>query len=102
MEERKLTLNDIRYRRENALAAIKLERQRQTELWGNQWTPGKISPPEKLSILLEEVGEIARELNDSPPKKVEQYPRLYEELVQVGALAVAWLESMEYQKEYFG
>lgn len=44
--------------------------------------------PLKLSALMEEVGEVARALNDG-----EAPLRLQSELVQVAAVAFAWLES---------
>ncbi len=42
---------------------------------------------EKLAVLTEEVGEVARAINDEQRKA-----RLKRELVQVAATAVAWLE----------
>ena len=45
--------------------------------------------PLKLAALVEEVGEVARSLKDGEPAE-----RLRSELVQVAAVAVAWLESM--------
>lgn len=48
----------------------------------------KLSWPLKLSALMEEVGEVARALNDDEPPLRLQY-----ELVQVAAVCHAWLES---------
>lgn len=59
------------------------ERVRQDNLWGVQ----DHDEPKWLSILLEEVGEVARAVNE---KDVVSYRK---ELVQVAAVAVAMLES---------
>lgn len=57
--------------------------------------------PLKLSALVEEVGEVARALNDDAAPI-----RLQEELVQVAALACSWLESrpliLPGQEDLFG
>lgn len=62
------------------------ERKRQDEIWGadrNQsgyvWN----------AILTEEVGEVAKEVLE------EDVERLYTELVQVAASAVAWMEAIK-------
>lgn len=61
------------------------ERFRQDDLWGEQnhddltW----------LAILMEEVGELATEINDKEPRE-----KRYTELTQIAAVAVAWLECM--------
>ncbi len=46
-----------------------------------------ISGEAKLAVLVEEVGEVARALNDRT--------ELVEELIQVAAVALAWIESLE-------
>lgn len=74
--------------------AITEERERQTEQWGDQWATGRIEPAIKLAILAEEVGEVAKEVLDAPKTKPET-ERLRLELVQVAAVATAWLESLE-------
>ncbi len=48
----------------------------------------EVDPLLKLAILTEEVGEVARAL-------IEDDDQLRQELVQVAACAVGWLESME-------
>lgn len=48
-----------------------------------------VTPDRKLAILAEEFGEVAMALNDT------DFNNLRDELVQVAAVAVAWLESME-------
>ena len=91
-------------------ARIAQERSRQRELFRT----GKISfdvssaTPDanrKLRVLVEEVGEVAEaidqiEVCESSPTPCRRHlPRLNknlrEELIQVAAVAVAWLESME-------
>lgn len=74
---------------------IDLERVRQREKWAglHDWGTGDASsigvePITKAAVLTEEVGEVARavlELDDA---------QLKAELVQVAAVAVAWLEAM--------
>lgn len=54
----------------------------------------------KLSVLNEEVGEVAREINDGVAGDVNggfsdaRIARIREELIQVAACAVAWAESL--------
>ena len=61
------------------------ERERQSDKWGNQY---HLSEHQYLAILAEEFGEAAKEV-------VEHNSRnLYVELVQVAAVAVAWLEKL--------
>jgi len=86
-------------------AAIARERVRQRELL----RAGKITfdvastiPDDnrKLRVLVEEVGEVAQEIDDleyakhSAVKKAVT-ARLKTEIIQVAAVCVAWLESME-------
>lgn len=69
--------------RTEVFAAIIAERDRQDRKWG-EFRPGE---PTMLAVLTEEVGEVARAmLDDEPPA------RLREELVQVAAVVVRWLE----------
>jgi NTP pyrophosphatase (non-canonical NTP hydrolase) len=84
-EERRLS-------RQESFALIEAERERQIRKWGGQWEPGSISPELKLAILVEEVGEVAKEILESGGQETEE---LRKELVQVGAVTVAWLESLE-------
>ena len=76
-------------------AAIMDERERQGEKWGKDhpWGSGdcssnNVSQVVKSAVLQEECGEVARAVLDVDPEN------LREELVQVAAVAVAWLESM--------
>ena len=69
---------------EQVIWSILEERGRQDRKWGSQRTH---SPEKWLTILMEEVGEVARaSLEDDPLSYIE-------ELVQVAAVAVAALES---------
>lgn len=71
------------------LAMIRTERERQNRLWNRfpgEWTA---TDPEKLVVLVEEVGEVARAVHDQ-----EGPVRLLEELVQVAAVATAWAETL--------
>lgn len=44
----------------------------------------------RLAVLTEEVGEVARELNEALIRGDRDLPKLYAELVQVAACAVSW------------
>jgi NTP pyrophosphatase (non-canonical NTP hydrolase) len=61
------------------------ERKRQDEKWGSD---RMLADYEWLTILVEEVGEVAKAM-------LEGSPTVNEELVQVAAVAVAWLECMQ-------
>lgn len=91
---------------EKALQDVRDERQRQTEKWGEQ----NHSYPKWISILTEEVGESAKEANDyeSLLDKInnptfdsvllnQTLINLREELVQVAAVAVQIIESIDKQ-----
>mgnify|MGYP001616241009 CR=1 FL=1 len=66
------------------LEEVREERKRQDELWGEQnhgdgmW----------LAILVEEVGEVANDIN-------ERSKKLREELIQVAAVACCWVEAID-------
>lgn len=71
------------------------ERARQSEKWGgpHDWGVGDCSSDEvhgivKASVLAEECGEVARAVLDSDEANLRN------ELVQVAAVAVAWLEAL--------
>jgi NTP pyrophosphatase (non-canonical NTP hydrolase) len=74
----------------NAMTLIYDERQRQDQKWG--WPNNGLAGTDlhkKVSILLEEVGEVANAVLEL------DWDNLEKELVQVAAVAVAWLESFE-------
>ena len=86
------------------LLSIELERQRQDKLIENgripfDLTDVTIDDPTKLSVLMEEVGEIARSLNEEIGLD-NSLDHLYVELVQVAAVATAWAESIHELREY--
>lgn len=48
----------------------------------------------RLAILTEEVGEVARELNEQAITGTLNEPKLCAELMQVAAMAMTWLEAI--------
>lgn len=83
-------------KRAAAFGAVSLERDRQeVKAWDHRhigWVScahPDMDPLAKLAVLVEEVGEVARALNDREPVEA-----LEAELVQVAAVAVAWIESL--------
>lgn len=78
----------------NVLRMVRIERDRQDTLIAEGVIPHDLAlayVPSglKLGVLTEELGEVAKALNDQ-----EGSERLREELVQVAACAVAWAESL--------
>lgn len=62
--------------------------------------PGAMTNAEKLTVLVEEVGEVAREVLTQDGRRLARdsvgtREALRDELVQVAAVAVAWAESLE-------
>ena len=79
-------MNEIQ---EKILLQIKEERVRQDEKWG---ADRHLSNFLWLAILTEEVGEVAKET-------LENCTGLRDELIQVAAAAVAWLEDIDTRNE---
>ena len=82
------------------LKLVARERLRQAELkqsgkFTHTCADDGLAPGQRLAILVEEVGEAARELCDAKPNSLETHRRLKTELVQVAAVAVAWVEFLE-------
>ena len=88
------------------LESIRLERARQEQLCKAGRFPVTPAAPRdshpaasesaKLAVLLEEVGEVAREVNEALIDGNRRSPlKLYDELVQVAAVAVAWCEALQ-------
>lgn len=88
------------------LDAVWNERKRQARLQAEgrfQHTLSDVLPPVKeafkLAVLAEEFGEVAREVcelgSNGKRERAKHLARLYEELVQVAAVAVAWCEAIE-------
>ena len=67
------------------------ERKRQDYKWGQQ----NHHPIIWMSILTEEVGEAAKEANDIFFANAQRIEQLREELVQVAAVAIAAIESLD-------
>ena len=62
--------------------------------------PGAMTDAEKLAVLTEEVGEVAREVLTQDGRRLARdsigtRAALREELVQVAAVAVAWVEALD-------
>jgi hypothetical protein len=79
--------------RTSIIARIDVERNRQRGKWSghHDWGQGDCSSPNvkpmtKIAVLTEEVGEVARAALDRNDAD------LIDELVQVAAVAIAWLE----------
>jgi NTP pyrophosphatase (non-canonical NTP hydrolase) len=86
--------------RENVFNLIGHERERQQALQRSGRFPWTCATPtvrndSKLAVLTEEVGEVAREVNEEniglKPLDLE---KLRSELIQTAACCVAWLESL--------
>ena len=74
------------------VSAILRERRDQDDKWGEQNHP----PLHWLAILTEEVGELAKEVNEHYWREQrDTLTKLRAELVQVAAVAVAWLECLD-------
>ncbi len=77
------------------------ERQRQEARWGQQDNPDF----EWVSILTEEVGEAATEANEANFKSGKNrgdFSNLRTELIQVAAVAVAWVEAIDRRQRVAG
>jgi len=83
--------------------AIRAERLRQEKLHGTGTCASPlIEHSHKLAVLTEEVGEVAKEVLDLTNFESEAEDpegNLRTELIQVAAVAVAWLESLQPQDE---
>ena len=79
---------------ERILDLVAAERLEQNKKWKR--TPGHWLDPEtyKLTVLSEEVGEVARAVLDNDPRAA-----LLQELVQVAATATAWAEDVKLELE---
>ena len=79
------------------LGELLVERERQEKKFGvDQYLD--ISDSDCLAVLIEEVGEVARELNEIllGNSSTEAYHRrLRKELLQTAAVAVAWIEALD-------
>lgn len=97
---------------DRVLAHVRLERRRQEQLKSEgrfEFTcaDGGLSNAEKLTILVEEVGETAREVLTQSGRRLARdtvgtTDALYGELLQVAAIAVAWMQSFARRPELVG
>lgn len=76
---------------QQVLQEVLAERVRQETKWGQQ----NHNPFRWNAILGEEVGEVSNALCENWNEKKELYPHLREELIQVAAVAVAFVESLD-------
>jgi NTP pyrophosphatase (non-canonical NTP hydrolase) len=91
---------------QGVLQDVLAERRRQITSWG--MTKGDCAQPDtpdtrRLGVLMEEVGEVAELVNDDGiigdrPRGVV-VKEMYEELVQVAAVAVAWCEGLSLEAQ---
>lgn len=86
--------------RESIYALIAAERERQDAQWGEWATSGdRLDHAEKLVVLMTEVGEVAEAvalmIDGGRFIRPGHSENLAEELVQVAAVGVAWLEAIE-------
>jgi len=79
-------ISDVQLATRSIAFEIEMERRRQLRKWGEQNHNGTTW----ATILIEEVGEACKEVNEAV--SVE---RLREELIQVAAVAVAWIECID-------
>lgn len=82
------------------LIEVSLERERQEALCKAGKFPATCADPkqpdtDKLPILIEEVGEVARAMCEAIGATDVQSSGLRTELVQVAAVAVAWIEAID-------
>lgn len=81
----------MRYPITRGVHDVLAERDRQDAKWGEQ----NHHPMQWLAILSEEVGELAKEVNEHHwREKRDTLAKMRAELVQVAAVAVAWLECL--------
>ncbi len=81
-----MELNNVNDQQEHIFDDIRAERQRQDQKWGNQYH----HPDTMWSLIFgEEVGEVHKAILEN------NYSELRLELIQVAAVAVQWLESLD-------
>jgi NTP pyrophosphatase (non-canonical NTP hydrolase) len=75
---------------ERVMGQIKQERERQNEKWGDQDHTDEMW----LAILLEEVGEVAKDLVQTREKGSSDAYLIKKELIHAVAVGVQWLEKL--------
>jgi len=88
-----LVLSDL------TLSAVQAEATRAYLLHGDHSMLGvAVTESDRLAILAEEVGEVAKELNEDRLGNLDPYDwrdRRVKELIQVAAMALSWVEALE-------
>ena len=78
----------------NARVAVLVERRRLEDIHGDESMASmRVGPWQKLAILMEEVGEVAQNLNERSKGDADT-SNLIEEVCQVSAASLAWLECL--------
>lgn len=77
-----------------AISMVLLERGRQNDKWGTQDHSNGLW----LTILSEEIGEVSTEMLSMINGKALDHENLKKEVVQICAVALAWVESLNRQK----
>ena len=78
------------------LAKVIIERELQNQKWGRVYGTWGNDIGTKLAVLMEEVGEVANAaLKASDDAHLDENDHVHAELVQVAAVAIAWLETFE-------
>lgn len=80
---------------EDVFELIRAERRRQDAKWGPENRLQTGNPDKRMTILTEEHGEVAKAVNEHDREG------MLKELVQVAAVAVAWLERPHEAPEFF-
>ena len=90
-------LDDVWQRITRAFNHVRTERLRQVAKWGGREGDGVENPSQsnyvRLRVLAEEFGEVAEAMGR--PEDGNGKRDLFTELVQVAAVAVAWIEALE-------
>jgi|GEM_PF-2507250 len=87
--------------RQNILDDVSAERERQEHLKAmgkfphTPADPGALTAPESLAVLAEEFGEVAMLVADAVTGRPLDPGNLREELIQVAAVCVAWVEGLD-------
>jgi len=86
-------------RRDQILAEVHDERERQEQLCAQGFfeatCAGRLTELERLAVLAEEFGEVAHEIGDLVAGKALDRAALRTELIQLAAVAVAWVEGLD-------
>jgi hypothetical protein len=85
--------------RDQILAEVHDERERQEQLCAQGFfeatCAGQLTELERLAVLAEEFGEVAHEIGDLVAGKTLDRAALRVELIQLAAVAVAWVEGLD-------